>query len=545
MTPTGTRKIDEAWIRSLADPAKAGRDDSILAVRAAFAEGKPVDERLGALLAEALHANAGGPQINRMLDLLEGLDALQRVLQVKAELLSHPVAQIRSRAVLLVGRASKNYGWLKRQLSDKDPMVQANAVEAVWGLDNKDARQILDLGLISSHATVVANSHLGFYKIGETASVSNLFAMAKQENEADRVAAYWAMGETLDPRFLVCITEAFRKEGPKTKGVALRALTQLRRQLKSFEDAGSLRVVIRNESVQEDGWHKADLSLLAAHPNDAVAISPTNAVLSTAAGPVGEWTLERAVDADQLAVAFAQTRIINESDPYLCSILKGLSTCLGYKRPRDMWTIDRFVPWKDEPEGAKDTVYCFGELPNEPAVLKHLRENRGFLVDPQIIAQVLPGPGNPDKAAKNLMCAVERCVDALQRVAGSRHLYLFLESAPIPLEAVEYLVLECRTHNIELHGVAPRSAEFWPFIQQLSIETGGAFHFAEDENLDELIFLEYASTFNRYSLRYRLPQGVTGPVDLAIYSHAGVSQAKLTATEAGEAGPAGSSNLAA
>jgi hypothetical protein len=513
----------------MADPARTGRDESIQSVKAAFAEGKPVDEKLGVLLAEAVRGNGGGPLIGRILDLLDEIDCLQRILLVKPELLNHPNALIRSRAILLVGRASKNYSWLKKQLFDRDPRVQANAVEAIWGVDNRDAREILEMGENAQNNRVVANALYGYYKIGDTASVGKLFAMARNPDEVHRASAYWAMGETLDPRFLPCITDAYRKDGPKVKGIALRALTQLRRQLKSFEEPGELKVIVRREEVRDEGWRAADFSLLAQRQGEPVTLGPTNLVLSANDSMVEEWESSHDDDPDLLAVAFAHPRIIMRDDPYLVSILNGMSACLEFKRARDLWTLDRFVPWRDEPEGAKDDMAWFGDPPNDPLLLKHLRENRGFLVEPQFISKVLPGPGHREKAARNLAACVERSVDALQRVAGSRHLFLFLEAVQIPLEVIEYLVLECRNHNIALHGFAPRAAEFWPFVRELSFETGGGFHFVEDDHLQEQIFREYAAIFNRHSVRYRIPgDSNAAEVDLTIYSPSGVAHAKLT-----------------
>ena len=50
---------------------------------------------------------------------------------------------LRSTVVKMIGKGSKSVKWVRAKLSESDPRVRANAVEALWGVDSAEARALL------------------------------------------------------------------------------------------------------------------------------------------------------------------------------------------------------------------------------------------------------------------------------------------------------------------------------------------------------------------------------------------------------------------
>ena len=80
-------------------------------------------------------------------------------------LLRNANPHLRSKAALMIGRGSRSLTWAKRRLTDSDTRVRANAVEALWGMDTPEARELLDAASRDGNNRVAGNAWLGLYWI--------------------------------------------------------------------------------------------------------------------------------------------------------------------------------------------------------------------------------------------------------------------------------------------------------------------------------------------------------------------------------------------
>ena len=94
---------------------------------------------------------------------------LIRVLEVicpKPTLLAHLLeiwsadSRVRSKLTLTVGRLVQNATWLREQLSDPDPRIRANAVEALWAVEVDSVEELLMMATYDPNPRVVANGGL-------------------------------------------------------------------------------------------------------------------------------------------------------------------------------------------------------------------------------------------------------------------------------------------------------------------------------------------------------------------------------------------------
>jgi hypothetical protein len=59
-----------------------------------------------------------------------------------AQLLHHANAQVRSKAALLVAKSTQDAKWVSQRMNEADSRVRANAIEALWGVESDDCRQL-------------------------------------------------------------------------------------------------------------------------------------------------------------------------------------------------------------------------------------------------------------------------------------------------------------------------------------------------------------------------------------------------------------------
>ena len=163
---------------ALLDPAVCSAAEAVAASKAVAETGKKIETALEIALGKALRGQTHTEtslHILRILNLLEASGArLVELFQV--ELMAYPDKLVRSKAALLIGRATKNAAWIGRRLMDRDLRVQANAVEALWELDASESRPYL--ASKSKNNRVAGNAAVGLYRLGDTKVIRPLLEMA-------------------------------------------------------------------------------------------------------------------------------------------------------------------------------------------------------------------------------------------------------------------------------------------------------------------------------------------------------------------------------
>jgi len=127
----------------LLDPKTSSLPDALAASRIAVEAGAQLQSALEMALTQALQASTSprnSVRILRILDLMAAAGAQSSWNSFQLELMAYPDKVVRSKAALLIGRNVKNIAWIGRRLMDRDPRVQASAVEALWGNSDPEAR---------------------------------------------------------------------------------------------------------------------------------------------------------------------------------------------------------------------------------------------------------------------------------------------------------------------------------------------------------------------------------------------------------------------
>jgi hypothetical protein len=149
-------------------------EEALAVTRAAAEAGAQLQATFEIALTKALQGQASPEKTERILRILDILDATcgQNCWNsFQVELMAYPEKSVRSKAALLIGRSTRNVAWIARRLLDRDPGVQASAVEALWGLDPEEVKPHFLTALKSGNNRVVANAALGLYLSGDTSAM--------------------------------------------------------------------------------------------------------------------------------------------------------------------------------------------------------------------------------------------------------------------------------------------------------------------------------------------------------------------------------------
>ncbi len=180
----------------------------------------------------------------RVLEIVAAISDGRRTQTLLAVLLRNPDARVRSKAALLLGRANHNVGWLERGTDEPDPRIRANAVEALWGVDTREARTSFLAAAEDANHRVAANGVVGLYRAGDLRSAPLAEAMATHADPLFRAAAVWAMGGTQDPRFLPTLAKFMAENTGSVRRNALRATVQIRKRMAELKSGTPLDVTV-------------------------------------------------------------------------------------------------------------------------------------------------------------------------------------------------------------------------------------------------------------------------------------------------------------
>lgn len=168
-------------------------------------------------------------RILRILDILGSLPASQRTIPALVQLLRHEHPRVRSKAALLAGRSLKSGQWAQQWLTEADPRLRANVVEALWGVEGPGVVEAFKIALRDPNNRVVGNALVGLYMMGDPTAAELLVEMARHRSPAFRATAAWAMGFLADPQFLPMLSHMLKDPEPLVRRNVLRALARIKK----------------------------------------------------------------------------------------------------------------------------------------------------------------------------------------------------------------------------------------------------------------------------------------------------------------------------
>lgn len=135
----------------------------------------------------------------RVLSLVEAISDCSRLSSYLVQLMRHPSGRVRSKAVLVLGRANLNLNRIGDYLTSEDARLRANAVESLWEWPDKRVLGILQEASNSTHRRVAINALVGLCRTGDRDAFDRLKQMADSADPLTRAGVAWAMVELADP----------------------------------------------------------------------------------------------------------------------------------------------------------------------------------------------------------------------------------------------------------------------------------------------------------------------------------------------------------
>lgn len=219
---------NELLISVLIDPRRSSHLEAAALCRAAGRVVPTLDIQLARQIRD--DTDSQDPQeLRRILELLNLISCGTRVVPRLIPLLRSESAWIRSKAVLLVGKAKRDPAWIEPYLADPDARTRSNAVEALWEAGGSRCVKLLLVAARDGHHRVMANACLALHKAGHPEAPGFLENMARKDLPEFRAAAAWAMGESGSQRFLPAIETLVHDANPAVRRSAIRAQASLRK----------------------------------------------------------------------------------------------------------------------------------------------------------------------------------------------------------------------------------------------------------------------------------------------------------------------------
>jgi HEAT repeat protein len=410
-----------------------------------------IDPTVDVALARALAENPGldVEHYARVMEVLAVISDGVRIFPSLVRLLRHPNPHIRSKAVLMIGRGNRSAKWVRQRLADTDPRIRANAAEALWGVDNPDARELLHSLMHDFNNRVAGNAILGLYRLGDCSMIPELLALARHESPLFRATAAWVMGETGDPRFTEPLAALLRENNAIVRKRAFAALGRIRTAVAQAVNGPKWRLAAR--LLDPDPARRRILLGLGPGP----LLLPTQIFVSEDGAPVTKYRVVDRPLPETMSVVF----LIPRSSPV------ELSACAKWKRPSDLWASLYYVRESRSPEF-------------------HFNRN---------VDRIPPAADCLD-VWRALAIAVNPETGGL---VGKRHIILFNDAfdRPSPGEALRAAVMagQCFLQVIS-NGPDPEVEEFCQSV-------GGVFRLHTEDAVEEA----YLTLFARYDVSYPSP----------------------------------------
>lgn len=503
---------DKRLSAGLLDPSVCTVEEALAVTRAAAEAGVQLQATFEIALNKALQGQSTPKKaelIARILDILAVSSDQSCWNAFQVELMAYPDKVVRAKAALLIGRSTRNVAWIARRLLDRDPRVQASAVEALWGLNPEETKPHYLSALKSSNNRVAANAALGLYLGGDATATRVLLEMLRHADLRFQLSALWAIGRTRDERFLPALTEYYKKATGKLRLAAVGAMSNIRRRDITAHKAGELQVHISQAAEQLDGARRLAFGLSCHPARDLSGIKPSDFAVWEEGILIEDYRVKLATPPALLVVGFVAPWAASAEEPYEKALREGLKQCLCMKRRDDLWRIDRYSMEIHPAVDEKASHECL--IPyDDSLVTAELKASQGCIWDPDLMSRAIALPAPHDRAAADALAALQRQCDYLAKRAGKRHVFLFLHpmsGAELQQEAaLSHLRTLTHEGSVVLHGVCPASAGDWPGIREICLSHPEA-SFTEtslDAMVDGMVDA-YANLGSRFEVTFSPP----------------------------------------
>jgi len=406
-------------------------------------------------------------------------------------------------------------------MSDPDPRVRANALEALKDVDDDETRELLRTAMRDSNNRVVGNALLGLYRAGDCTSIAELLKMAEAGHHVHRSTAAWAMGESGDARFLEVLRTLAADANPQLRRRATMALEQVEVEAAS-ETGEAWRMELVQDLAGSETAERRLLVVLQRHDGgDPPPIPSTRFQIFEDNQPVLDYSVERLEVPGKLALAILIPIMPDNSE---LPAINGALRALAWKRPGDAWSAVRYKP----PRQWNLRATLIGEVidiappeevyvPGDPPV---------FVDDSEVVAQVLDEV--PESGAHHSIwdAILEARLACESRVAGDRvaHLVLYCPGQVREPCGDHAARLGDSSWTVPVHCITQVAN---PFLERICELSRGTYHLVDsDEGVVQRIHWLHGRLLASYLLSYPGASGA-GMSHLQVRTAEGWSRAAL------------------
>ncbi len=476
---------------------------------------------------------ANGDRILRILNLLEAIGSQSCWNSFQVELMAYPDKVVRSKAALLIGRSSKNADWIVRRLLDRDPRVQANAVESLWGLDGAETKQHFLEALKSKNNRVFGNAALGLYRLGDPTIIHVLLEATQHPEPLFRLSALWAIGQTQDPRFLPALALQFKAAQGKLRLAVAGAMSRIRQREQSGVKAIALQMDIGPAAMEPSGKRRLVVTLSCRPAKNLSGLKATEFMIWENGSPVEDYHVRLVAPTDHVVTGFIAPWSETPNDPFEKAVREGLQQCLSMKRSDDLWRVDRYG--LGEAPSTHEKPADESRLPYDDSVVTpSMKSAQGCIADADQLRKILELAVPHDHAAMNALTAIQRQCKAMIQRPGKRHMIVLLHqlAGPDMQEEASAALLRgfARDSLVVFHGISLGACQL-PLFRDLCLSTPeGSFIETGEAGIVDGLVKTYAKLCNRFEITYSLPASSTAQaaVKLKVASERGSAQGEVT-----------------
>lgn len=485
--------------------------DGAMALGRSAARANPIaDVELARALADS-NGNPGGPvppeAAPRIMEILSEISDGSRIAPSLMRLMRHSNPNIRSKAVLMIGRGNVSVKWVRSRLSEADPRIRANAIECLWGVESPEAQMLLRFAVADSDNRVVGNALFGLYQIGDCSVIPAVVKMAGDESPLLRLTAAWVMGETGDPRFTEIVVRMMVDPDTTVRKNAFAALGRI----KAAATQTVLGVRWRMTGIMsyqpadlQRSQRKLHLTVTTDSGQDLPRILPTQFILSENGQSVLNYKVTGKPEPGAMSVIFVFPRT---GDAAAAPWNQGALKCLAWKRSTDLWASLPFLPLGD-PEAR-------GHAIDEPPPFT---AHSGALA-----ASLARTPGRVD--CSELWETLWRCVRPDQApVRGKRHL-IVVANEEIGRAGGHELIANILKSRTSLQVISSHSN---PSVEDFCRKARGRFQTFENEaEIPELMQQAFLNLLTRYEITYQAVSKDVVPVRARVQTAVGWGECKI------------------
>ncbi len=500
----GTRYLVSLLLRehalygALCDPALLSISQAVAIVRIALV----VDPRFGVDFARRLTSleSIDEREAERILKILEEVSESMKIRPSLGPLLRHPSCRIRSKAALLIGRANRNPELAAEQVSDEDARVRANAVEALWEIDDPGCATVFYDAARDSHQRVAGNAIVGLYKLHHVSSIRLLLELAERPGLPWRITAAWAMGITASPRFQPTLTRLMNSGDAQLRQHAIRSLARIRQTSRSSQLAGALSISVHTFTSDPEGRTNLVATVRSGIGKHVPNLPPTDFLLRDGEQWIQDYSVQEHSEPTSVALGLLISATIHFADP-------GLLTYLDRQQPADQWCLQRYDT-NPSPDPGPAPVPALSsrpgilglDAPEIPPV--RFQSAIQFICDIGALGKYLADDTLGSIPLLGFAGAFHAMVEAIVAVPGSRHLICVADATFIDSGDLSVAAARARRAKVAIHAVV-QTDRAAGFFEMLCRDTGGGvYRISGVHEIPAILLRIQESLLDRYEISF-------------------------------------------